>query len=198
MTTSLATAIAKVRSIGDRICSNQVYCFEQYDAENFDATELCEYLGIPYTDDLFVEYPAHRTFCPVSAERIAALARELKVTALPDDYVGLLREIGDFHLPGEAQIQLCSPESASSLTFGVWWFPGPATTPVLAISQYSHACDGDSIGFRRVGDRFAPEVYLFEHERRHSGDENPDAWTRLLAGSLSEFVCDYIDSLDAA
>ncbi len=88
MTTSLATAIAKVRSIGDRICSNQVYCFEQYDAENFDATELCEYLGIPYTDDLFVEYPAHRTFHPVAAERIAALARELGVAALPDDYVG--------------------------------------------------------------------------------------------------------------
>jgi len=196
MSASLEKAIARVRGIGNRICTNQVYSFEQYNAENHDATELCEYLGIPYTDDLFVEYPAHRTFNPVSDDRIARLSGELGVNALPNDYVALLREIGDFHLPGNGRITLCSPESASALTRGVWWFPGLATTPVLAISEYKHTCDGDSIGFLRVGDHFAPEVYLLEIGRRHMGDESPEAWTRQLAGNLSEFICRYLDSLD--
>ncbi len=43
---------------------NQGHVFPDYDHMNCDATAVCERLGIPFTDDLYLEYPAERTFDP--------------------------------------------------------------------------------------------------------------------------------------
>jgi len=193
MSATIDIAIAKIKGIGDRLCENQVYCFDDYDPETEDPTELCRRLGIPVTDDIVIEYPAAKTFSPISESSIAELSRELGA-ALPEDYTRLLAEFGAFHLPGQCAICFHSPDSALSCTCGQWDFDDPSTAPVLAISDYHKECDGDSIGFLRAGESFAPAVYVFKHELRFEGDD-PKLWTEKLAESLAEFIVSYIDSL---
>jgi len=193
MATTLETAIAQVRSFSDRICETQVYYFDDYDPASGDATALCNRLGIPTTDEIVIQFPAGRTFKPISTSRISALAKRLNAS-LPTDYISLLAEFGDFHLPGSSDIALFSPESIISTTCQNWGFENPSTMPVLAISNYNHHCDGDDIGFLRSGESFDRDVYVFKHELRYQGDE-PRLWTERIAPSLSEFIISYLDSL---
>jgi len=171
----------------------QVYYFDDYDPATGDATALCKRLGIPVTDDIVIEFPAKRTFAPLSPAKIAKLSKQLGAV-LPADYTTLLAELGAFHLPGNSEIGFFSPESAIAATRQAWWFKVPATMPVLAISPYHRQSDGDSIGFLRAGKLFAPEVYVFKHELRSQGDD-PKKWTEQIAESLPEFIISYIDSL---
>jgi hypothetical protein len=194
MPSNIETAIAKIESAGDRLCENQVYYFDDYDPETGDATALCKRLGIPFTDDIVIEYPAKRTFAPISSSKLAKLSKRLGA-ALPDDYARLLVEFGPCHLPGDSVICFHSPESVISATCDGWGFDDPSTMPVLAISPYHRDCDGDSIGFLRAGRSFAPELYVFRHELRYLGDDDATKWTERMADSLSEFIISYIDSL---
>lgn len=193
MTATIDIAIAKIKRIGDRLCENQVYYFDDYDPETGDATALCRRLGIPVTDDIVIEYPAAKTFSPIPESSIVELSVQL-AAKLPDDYTRLLAEFGAFHLPGQCAICFHSPDSAALGTCDHWWFDDPSTMPVLAISDYHRNCDGDSIGFVRIGESFAPAVYVFKHDLRSRGDD-PKIWTEKLAESLSEFIVSYIDSL---
>ncbi len=193
MSTALQIAIAKLRQAGNRISETQVYYFDDYDPETCDATANCNRLGIPFTDDIIIEFPIKRTFNPLSAAEIATLSNRLGASN-PNDYTSLLAEFGACHLPGSSDIALYSPDSAIAATRDEWGFKNPLTTPVLAISHYNHECDGDSIGFRRAGKAFAPELYVFKHELRYKGDD-PKEWTERIAESLSEFIVSYVDSL---
>ena len=193
MTSTIEIAIAKIKGVGDRLCENQVYYFDDYDPETGDATALCRRLDIPLTDEIVIEYPVAKTFCPIPASTIAKLESQLG-SKLPNDYTRLLTEFGAFHLPGRCAICFHSPDSVLSGTCGHWWFDDPSTMPVLAISDYHHTCDGDSIGFIRKGEAFAPAVYVFKHDLRSEGAD-PKIWTEKLAESLSEFIVSYIDSL---
>lgn len=197
MSPPVESAIAKIKSIGDHICWNQVYCFDEYNPETGDATALCQRLGIPVTDDIVVEFQAKRTFSALPKAEIAEFENRLGA-ALPHEYKRLLLEFGTFHLPGSAQIFFNSPDAALSRTCDAWGFDNPKTMPVLSISSYHHDCDGDSIGFRRHGASFGSELYVFKHELRylHGDDDNVQAWTEKIAGSLPDFIITYIDSLD--
>jgi len=197
MDSTLETAIDKIRSVGERICENQVYCFDDYEFDPEtrmgDATILCTRLGIPVTDDVVIEYAANRTFSPLPEPDIDAYEDALGAS-LPDDYKQLLATFGAFHLPGSAAICLASPTSAISSTCDGWWFDDPLTMTVLAISSYHQHSDGDSIGFVRDRDRFNPALFVFKHELRSGGDD-PSLWTEHIADSFAAFVIAYIDGL---
>jgi len=196
MTNQLEMAIEKIRSVGDRLCENQVYYFDDYEFDPEtgigDATALCDRLGIPFTDDIVIEYPASATFSPLPDSEIATLEESLSAT-LPEDYKQLLLTFGAFHLPGNADICLSTPSSAISSTCGVWQFEDPATLPVLAISSYHQNGDGDSIGFIRNGELFDPAIFVFKHELRYEGDD-PALWTERVADSFAAFVIAYVDA----
>ncbi len=185
---SLDDAIAKIRSIGHVICENQGYVFPDYDHMNCDATVVCEILGIPFTDDLFITYPAERTFAPISEAEIADEEVEIGVR-LPLDYKRLLIEFGEFHLPGNAAICLERPLRAVYTSQGAWQID--ENLSALAISSYNVESDGNSIGFIRRNDRFGDELFEFDHELRYHGDD-PTLWTKKLAGSLAEFIISYL------
>jgi hypothetical protein len=188
---SLEDAIAKIRSVGQHLCENQGHVFPDYDHMNGDATAVCERLGIPFTDDLFIEYPTERTFCPIDEADIAQEEQELGVR-LPSDYKTLLNVFGEFHLPGNAVICIESPLHAAHTSQGAWQIDENLTA--LAISSYNVHSDGNSIGFLRQGDRFGDELFEFNHELRYHGDD-PTLWTKRLASSLSEFIVSYIDQI---
>ena len=69
---NIEDAIAKIRAVGPIVCENQGHVFPDYDHMNCDATAVCERLGIPFTDDLFLAYPAERTFDPIDDAEIDA------------------------------------------------------------------------------------------------------------------------------
>ena len=194
MPNTVETAIAKINSVGERLCENQAYYFDDYDPEVGDVPALCNRLGIPATDDIVIEYPANRTFSPLPESEIAAY-EEAVGASLPWDYKRLLAMFGTFHLPGRVSFCLYSPSSAISATCGGWWFDDPLTMPVLAISPYHQHSDGDSIGFLRSGSEFAPWLHVFKHELRHHGDD-PSQWSERVADSLADFVISYIDGLE--
>lgn len=188
---SLDDAIAKIRSIGHLICENQGHVFPDYDHMNCDATAVCERLGIPFTDDLFLAYPADRTFAPISEAEITQEEAELGVQ-LPDGYKRLLIAFGEFHLPGNAAICIERPLRAAYTSQGAWQVD--ENLNALAISSYNVNSDGNGIGFIRRNDRFGEEVFEFNHELRYHGDD-PTLWTKKLAGSLAEFVVSYVDQI---
>jgi hypothetical protein len=187
----LDEAVARIRGVADVYCENQVYVFPDYDHENYDATKVCKRLGIPVSDELFLRYPAGRTFKPLLQKSIEAGERALKAK-LPADYKELLRQFGEFHLPGEEVICFDGPEAAARATRGCWIFEGPLTA--LAISSYHKTADGDSIGFLRTGEMFGDDLFHFQHELRKDGSD-PRQWSRKIASSLSEFIVGHLDSL---
>jgi hypothetical protein len=197
MASTVETAIAMIRSVGDELCENQVYYFDDYDFDPEtglgDATALCTRLGIPVTGDILIEYPASRTYLPLTESQIASFEKSL-CASLPDDYKPLLATFGAFHLPGNADIFLSSPSAAISTTGGSWWFDDPTTMPVLAIAPYRLCCDGDSIGFIRKNDEFGPALFVLKHELRHEGDD-PALWTERIAESVSAFAIKYLEKL---
>jgi hypothetical protein len=192
MANQLENAIAKIHSVGDELVLNQVYFFDDYhpDPETGigDPTALCERLGIPYTEDIMVEYPANRTFSPISADDISALEKAVGAT-LPEDYKRLLATFGAFHLPGNGQICFFSPQTAISATRAYGGYDNTLSMPVLEISPCLP--NGDDIGFIRHDDKFGPELALFKHDTREGNP--PDKWATVMANSLSEFIVGYLD-----
>ncbi len=190
MTTPLIDqAIQRIRAVGSQLCENQVYVFDDYDPEAGDATAVCQRLGIAYTDDLFLEYPAEQTFDPMPVEQIEAEEKQIGVT-LPDDYKTLLATFGKFHLPGQASFCLKAPVDAAqeSEQFSV------PDNGILVISSFTDQSDSTMIGFVRDGDHFAPQLYLFDMGLRWMDD--PDyPWQTQTADSLAEFVIRYLDGL---
>src|SRR5262245_9075220 len=89
MSSALENAIARVRSAGDRTCETQVYYFDDYDPTTGDATALCKRLGIPFTDEIVIEFSIKRTFNPLPVSRIKSLSNQLEAS-LPKDYSSLL------------------------------------------------------------------------------------------------------------
>ena len=189
--TNIDDGIAKIRSVGHVICENQGHVFPDYDHMNCDATTVCERLGIPFTDDLFLAYPAERTFHPISESEVVEEEDELGVQ-LPDDYKKLLMVFGEFHLPGKAAICFERPLRAAYTTQGAWQVD--ENFSALAISSYNVDSDGNSIGFIRRNDRFGDEVFEFKHELRYHGND-PALWTNKLAGSLAEFIVNYLSQI---
>ncbi len=189
----IQTAIAKIRSIGDEYCENQVYIFPDYDPHQDDATALCKRLCIPFTDDLMVRYPAKRTFCPILRAKIDANEASLGIT-LPEDYKKLLETFGEFHLPGKASVCLKSPLNALEATRCAWCYEGKPLT-VLAISSYNNTSDGNSIGYIRDGNLFRPELFEFKHELLY-GNDDPSLWTRKVGESLADFLITYLETTD--
>ena len=189
--TNIEDAIATVRAFGHVVCENQGHVFPDYDHMNCDATAVCERLGIPFTDDLFLAYPAERTFDPIDEAEIDAEQDELGVK-LPTDYKRLLAEFGELHLPGTAAICFERPLRAVYTSQGAWQID--ETLSALAISSYNVDSDGNSIGFIRRNDRFGDEVFEFNHELRYHGDD-PTLWTKKLAGSLAEFIVNYLNKI---
>ena len=185
---NIEDAIAKIRSVGHVICENQGHVFDDYDHMNSDATAVCERLGIPFTDDIILAYPAERTFAPISEAEIAEEEEEIGVR-LPEDYKQLLIAFGEFHLPGDAEICFQSPLNAAYNSQGQWQVD--ENLSVLAITSYNVDTDGNSIGFIRREDRYGDELFEFDHERRYHGDD-PALWSKKLAGSLSEFIVQYL------
>ena len=184
---SVEDAIAKIRSVGHIMCENQGHVFPDYDHMNGDATAVCERLGIPFTDDLFIEYPTERTFFPIDETEIAQEERELGVR-LPTDYKRLLNVFGEFHLPGNAVICIEAPLRAAYTSRGAWQID--ESLNALAVSSYNVNSDGNSIGFLRQGERFGDEIFEFNNELRYHGDD-PKLWTTRLAGYLAEFIVSY-------
>jgi hypothetical protein len=186
----LDEAVARIRGVADVHCENQVYVFSDYDYENYDATAVCERLGIPYSDDLYLCYPVKSTFDPLSESDIDAAERDLGAT-LPTDYKELLLQFGQFHLPGKEVICVEGPRQAAATTRACWTYEGALT--VLAISSYHKTADGDSIGFLRNGNSFGNELYHFNHDLRENGDD-PKQWSEKVANSLAEFIVSHLAS----
>jgi len=185
-------AIAKIRAVGHVVCENQGQVFPDYDHMNCDATAVCERLGIPSTDDLFLQYPAERTFDSIDEAEIDAEEEELGIK-LPSDYKRLLTEFGEFHLPGTAAICFERPVRAVYTTQGALQID--ENLSALAISSYNVDADGNSIGFIRHNDRFGDAVFEFNHELRYHSDD-PTMWTKKLAGSLAEFIVNYLNKIN--
>ena len=186
---SIDIAIETIRSVGDEHCENQAYIFPDYDPMECDATALCQRLGIPYTDDINIRYPANRTFLPIDPDLIAQQESQIGIT-LPHDYKTLLETLGAVHLPGHANVCIDSPADAVDTTRG-YWLAEPAPLSLLAISTYNETSDGDAIGFRYDGDRFGDAVYKFDHELVN-GDDGPENCATKIAYSLGEFITEYL------
>lgn len=183
-------AIERIRAISHELCKNQVYVFDDYDPHECDPTAVCERLGIPYSEELFLEYPVERTFEPLTAAQIVVEEEQLGAT-LPEDYKTLLATFGKFHLPGTASFCLWAPTDAAQVGEEAWSVPDNG---ILAISTYMQESDGNMIGFIRAGDHFAPELYEFSSDLRWMDD--PDQpWQIKRADSLAEFVIQYLNEL---
>ncbi|MFN3153432.1 SMI1/KNR4 family protein [Bremerella sp.] len=190
MTRAIDLAIDRIRAIGSHVCENQVYVFDDYDPHECDPTAVCQRLGIPYSDELFLSYPAERTFDPIPWAQIEAEEQQLGAT-LPDDYKTLLATFGRFHLPGRASICLRSPVDSSEVGQDAWSIP---ENGILAISNYMQESDGNMIGFIRNGEQFAPELYEFSLDLRWmTSSDQP--WQIKRADSLADFVIQYLDQL---
>jgi|GEM_PF-4701999 len=192
----VAAAMQRIRR---KFCSTQVYEFDDYEVDSDlgfgDPTAVCQRLGIPVTDELFLDYPAERSFVPLADELINELETAMEAT-LPVDYRWLLRSYGPCHLPGRSHVRFYSPTSAVGATLGAWWHDGePRTAPVLAIATYHATADGNALGFLRDGNSFSPEVYELDHDLRWT-DPDPKHWTHKRADSLGEFLLNYIKSLE--
>lgn len=186
---NIEIAIETIRSVGDEYCENQAYIFPDYDPMECDATALCDRLGIPYTDDIIIRYPASRTFAPIEADIIAQQEAEIGIT-LPQDYKTLLETLGEVHLPGHANVCIDSPANAVRTTRG-YWIAEPAPLTMLAISTCNDTSDGDAIGFLLDGTRFGDAIFKFDHELIY-GDDGPEKCSTQIASSLGEFIAQYL------
>lgn len=198
MQNELDLAIAKIRSVGDRMCWAQVYSFDdcEVDPETgiADATNVCKRLGIPYSDDVILEFPAKSTFAGHAQSDVRELEQALQAT-VPADYFRLMTEFGSFRLPGDDDIGFYSPRTIVACEGLPWELGHIASWPVLAISFFHRDSDGDCIGFLRETEaKFGSPLYLFRHEERYLGDD-PKLWSERIADSLAEFLIDYIDQL---
>lgn len=190
MSSDLETLIAKMHSVGDDYCENQMYVWPGFSHANDDPEKFFAQQGIEFDGILHIRYPVSKTFDPVPADQLAHEEHSLGAT-LPDDYKLLLQEFGQFHLPGKASIILESPAEAVKTTRNGWCYKGQSLS-VLAISPYNQTSDGNSIGFIRTGDSFSPTLYELDHELRCKGD-NPSLWTKKVGDSLTAFLLGYLD-----
>ena len=185
-----AASDAIVRA-GKRKCTTQIYSFPEYDPSTHNYKEICKRLGIRSKDDLLLTYPAMNTFAPMDHAALDQFEFSL-TAALPKDFRDLLLRFGAFHLPGDAEIRIGTPDSMISFTLGAWGFADAATVPVLAISPYSLDCDGDAIGYVRGDSKFGAELFRFHHDLRH-GATKVEEWSTVLAPSLAEFIVTYLE-----
>lgn len=186
----LDSLIARIRSIGDEYCENQMSVWPGFNPTDCDPEEFFRERGIEFDGLLFIRYPVKTTFNPIPIARIEDEERSLGVT-LPSDYKVLLQQFGEFHLPGNASIRIESPLEALRTTRWAWCY-GDRPLSALAISSYDATSDGNSIGFVRNGDSFQREIYEFNHELVYQGD-SPSLWTKKISNCLAEFLFDYLD-----
>ncbi len=106
---------------------------------------------------------------------------------------GFLLNLASFHLPGTAAICFERPVAQCTRHKEPWQIE--ENLSALAISSYNVDSDGNSIGFIRHNDRFGDEVFEFNHELRYHGDD-PTMWTKKLAGSLAEFIVNYLNKIN--
>jgi len=191
MSQAFNSLAAKIRSLSEVRCENQIYAWPGFDPMNPDPERFFKKLGIDFDGILFISYPVKLTFSPLSSEELSQYERFLSAE-IPVDYKLLLQQFGPVHLPGKANIIIESPQEALKTTRAVWCYEGTPLS-VLAISSYNSTSDGNSIGFIRNGDAFEPEVYEFDHELIHNGGD-PRVWTRKVGDSLAEFLLEYLDS----
>ena len=190
MLNSLELAIAKIRSIGDAHCQNQMYVWPGFNPMDPDPEAFFKKQGIDFDGLLFIRYPVKRTFRPLPAALISDEERSLEVK-LPGDYKTLLEMFGEFHLPGKASVCIRAPARALALTRGAWCYEGKPLS-ALAISNFNNTSDGNSIGYIREGNCFRPELFEFDHELLYEGD-NPALWTRKVGDCLADFLLEYLD-----
>jgi hypothetical protein len=167
-----------------------MYVWPGFDPMNPNPAKFFKKLGIKFDGVLFISYPVKKTFSPCSEEELIQQERILGVE-LPEDYKQVLKQFGPVHLPGEANVIIESPQEALKTTRAAWCHKGKPLS-VLAISSFNLTSDGNSIGFIRNGKSFAPEIYEFDHELVHNGDD-PRAWTKKAGASLAEFLLEYLD-----
>lgn len=182
--------VAKIRSLSEARCENQMYVWPGFDPMDPSPGKFFKKLGISFDDGLFISYPVKMTFAPLSKEELARQEHVLGAE-LPDDYRHLLQEFGPVHLPGAANVIMKSPLEALQSTRDVWCYEGKPLS-VLAISSYNRTSDGNSIGFIRKGNSFGPEIYEFNHDLVYSGDD-PTLWTRKAGDSLAGFLLEYLN-----
>lgn len=180
----------KIRSLGEACCENQMYVWPGFDPTHPNPRGFFKKLGIKFDGVLFIRYPVEKTFAPLSREELDQHERSLGVH-LPVDYKQLLQQFGPVHLPGEANIIIEPPQEALKTTHAAWCYEGTPLS-VLAISSYNLTSDGNSLGFIRNGEMFDPEVYEFDHELFHNGDD-PHLWTKKVGDSLADFLLEYLN-----
>lgn len=185
----VGSAIAKIRSVANKYCENQMYMWPDFDGLDPNPDLFFAKRGIEYDGSLFIRYPVKKTFDPISRDQIEAEERLLDVS-LPEDYKILLETFGEFHLPGDCVVCLNAPMNALELTRECWC-RGDAPLQALAISQYWKTGDGNCIGYVSRGNKFGPGLFEFDHELTND-DGNPSTFAKPLANSLCEFVCSYI------
>jgi hypothetical protein len=190
MSSTFDSLVAKIRSIGEAYCENQMYVWPGFDPLDPKPRSFFKNRGIKFDGDLFIRYLVKQTFSPLSEDQLDLQEHSLGVI-LPVDYKQLLQHFGPVHLPGKANIIIKSPEEAIKTTLATWCYEGTPLS-VLAISSYNQTSDGNSIGFIRSGDRFQPEIYEFDHELYRHGD-NPGLWTRKVGESLADFLLEYLN-----
>jgi hypothetical protein len=190
MSQALDSLIAKIHSLSEKRCKNQMYVWPGFDPMDPDPGKFFKRLGIKFDGSLFISYPVKMTFAPLSKEELIQQERSLGVQ-LPDDYKELLQQFGPVHLPGSADVILQSPQEALASTRAAWCYQGKPLS-VLSISSYNRTSDGNSIGFIRKGNLFGPEIYEFDHELLYHGDD-PNLWTRKAGDSLAEFLLEYLN-----
>ena len=191
MSSKFDSLAEKIRSIGEVECENQMYVWPGFDPEDPNPKRFFKKLEIKFDGDLFIRYPVKKTFSPIPAEQLNRQERALGVT-LPDDYRQLLQQFGPVHLPGNANIVIDSLEDAIKTSRARWCHKGKALS-ALAISSYNLTSDGNSIGFIRSVDVFQSEVYEFDHELVHQGND-PRLWTKKVGKSLADFLLEYLKS----
>jgi hypothetical protein len=190
MSRAFDSLAAKISSLSEARCENQMYVWPGFDPMNPNPGKFFKKLGIKFDGDLFISYPVKITFAPLSKEELVHQERLLGIE-LPLDYKLLLQRFGPVHLPGGANIIIESPQEALKTTRAAWCYEGKPLS-VLAISSYNRTSDGNSIGFIRNGNSFGPEIYEFDHELVHNEDD-PKAWTKKAGDSLAEFLLEYLD-----
>ena len=191
MNPTLDTAIDAITRAGERKCRSQIYSFPDYDPYTHNYKDVCKRLGIRAKDDIILTYPAKSTFSTLDSSSIDTLETVLNAN-LPDDFRQLIERFGAFHLPGDAGIQIGSPDWILSYTLDGWDFDDPESVPMIAISPYSLDCDGDAIGFLRGDSRFGDELYRFRHDLRHEAS-SPTEWSTWLAPSIADFLVSYLE-----
>jgi hypothetical protein len=91
MPTSFDSLIAKIRSIADAYCENQMYVWPDFDPTDPNPRAFFRKRGIKFDGDLFIRYPVKKTFSPLSGGELDHEERSLGV-ALPADYKQLLQQ----------------------------------------------------------------------------------------------------------